>query len=457
METEEYKGIQNIKKLFENSNSSTNNTIKEEDGDIQLSFRDLKSKFETSSPNSSSSNSYIEAKLKSPPLNQANQTKSSTKVLSSSTTPSFKSTTLSADKTSPNSSKFPTVSNLKSPTLPNTNSNQKPPNFSTEINIKTPTLSATKSDTNSNTISKKGTPPQVPNKPILKSKPPPIPTNKPDLDLLKPQFHSRSPSIRKSQSPVSEVEVKEDSENEYSFIKSQLKSPSFRKSPSPIGDEKSLKTEFNNSSSNGSSPLFKRSPGLRPIQRAVTLNESQRLNKSPINEKFNFNDEPPKLPQRRAESIQVEEPEQLDHLFTELKNPFSPGTNSDKSTSATASPPRLPPRGNSLPMQPNIKLLTPLQSPQPKLIDIWYDKIPHKNKIRYEKLFNELDTELEGFIWGPEARNIMIRSRLDCDSLANIWDLVDMNRDGQLDKKEFCIMVYLIDRRLEGYETPSNL
>jgi hypothetical protein len=32
-----------------------------------------------------------------------------------------------------------------------------------------------------------------------------------------------------------------------------------------------------------------------------------------------------------------------------------------------------------------------------------------------------------------------------------------MNRDGQLDKKEFCIMVYLIDRRLEGYEIPSNL
>jgi hypothetical protein len=51
-------------------------------------------------------------------------------------------------------------------------------------------------------------------------------------------------------------------------------------------------------------------------------------------------------------------------------------------------------------MQPNIKLLTPMQSPQPKLIDIWYDKIPYKNKIRYEKLFNELDTELEGYIWG---------------------------------------------------------
>jgi hypothetical protein len=104
------------------------------------------------------------------------------------------------------------------------------------------------------------------------------------LDLLKPQFHSRSPSIRKSQSPANEVEIKENSENEYSFIKSQLKSPNFRKSPSPIGDEKLLKTEFNDISSNRSSPLFKRSPGLRPIQRAVTLNESQRLKKSPISE-----------------------------------------------------------------------------------------------------------------------------------------------------------------------------
>lgn len=55
------------------------------------------------------------------------------------------------------------------------------------------------------------------------------------------------------------------------------------------------------------------------------------------------------------------------------------------------------------------------------------------------------------------VRNIWKRSRLPDDVLAEVWDLVDIQGVGKLEREEFVVGMFLIDQRLKGNKLPSKV
>lgn len=55
------------------------------------------------------------------------------------------------------------------------------------------------------------------------------------------------------------------------------------------------------------------------------------------------------------------------------------------------------------------------------------------------------------------VRDIWGRSRLPFDELAEVWDLVDLERRGMLSKEEFVIGTWLVDQRLRGRKIPARV
>jgi hypothetical protein len=58
---------------------------------------------------------------------------------------------------------------------------------------------------------------------------------------------------------------------------------------------------------------------------------------------------------------------------------------------------------------------------------------------------------------GDKARDLLLRSRLDGDSLSNIWTLSDTTRAGQLYFPEFALAMYLCNLKLTGKSVPTSL
>ncbi|KAK2009820.1 hypothetical protein LZ32DRAFT_404404 [Colletotrichum eremochloae] len=58
---------------------------------------------------------------------------------------------------------------------------------------------------------------------------------------------------------------------------------------------------------------------------------------------------------------------------------------------------------------------------------------------------------------GEKARDLLMRSRLDGDSLSHIWTLSDTTRSGELHFPEFALAMYLCNLKLTGKALPSSL
>ncbi|KAK4630892.1 hypothetical protein CLAFUR4_03836 [Fulvia fulva] len=66
------------------------------------------------------------------------------------------------------------------------------------------------------------------------------------------------------------------------------------------------------------------------------------------------------------------------------------------------------------------------------------------DKAKFDQFFNTIDTQRRGVITGEQAVQFFSDSRLPEESLAQIWDLSDINSEGQLNKDEFAVAMYLI-------------
>lgn len=62
-----------------------------------------------------------------------------------------------------------------------------------------------------------------------------------------------------------------------------------------------------------------------------------------------------------------------------------------------------------------------------------------------------------GFITGDQAVRFFSDSGLPEDILAGIWDLADINSEGQLSKDEFAVAMYLIRQQRKGDQLPTTL
>jgi len=78
-------------------------------------------------------------------------------------------------------------------------------------------------------------------------------------------------------------------------------------------------------------------------------------------------------------------------------------------------------------------------------------------KVKYDHLFKVADADKSGSIDGVEARNFFRHSKLPREVLADVWDLADIDRDGQLNLSEFRIAMNLIYWCLQGNRVPSTL
>ncbi|KAB7495728.1 Epidermal growth factor receptor substrate 15-like 1, partial [Armadillidium nasatum] len=78
------------------------------------------------------------------------------------------------------------------------------------------------------------------------------------------------------------------------------------------------------------------------------------------------------------------------------------------------------------------------------------------DRARYDQIFNSLGPEANK-IHGNKVRGVMLNSKLSTDILGKIWDLADMDKDGNLDKVEFSIAMHLIYKVLENNPLPATL
>lgn len=83
--------------------------------------------------------------------------------------------------------------------------------------------------------------------------------------------------------------------------------------------------------------------------------------------------------------------------------------------------------------------------------------ISPQEKASYDNLFKGVDTTGRGFITGDQAVRFFSDSGLPEDVLAGIWDLADINSEGQLSKDEFAVAMYLIRQQRKGDQLPTTL
>lgn len=83
------------------------------------------------------------------------------------------------------------------------------------------------------------------------------------------------------------------------------------------------------------------------------------------------------------------------------------------------------------------------------------------DKSRFDSIYVTLDKTNRGFITGDEAVPFFSNSKLSEEVLAQIWDLADINSQGQLTKDEFAVAMYLIRQqrgKRDGRDTlPATL
>jgi epidermal growth factor receptor substrate 15 len=97
----------------------------------------------------------------------------------------------------------------------------------------------------------------------------------------------------------------------------------------------------------------------------------------------------------------------------------------------------------------------PYVPPPPQVGSDWL--ISPQEKASYDNLFKGVDTVGRGFITGDQAVRFFSDSGLPEDILAGIWDLADINSEGQLSKDEFAVAMYLIRQQRKGDQLPAAL
>ncbi|CAK7199968.1 actin organization and endocytosis protein [Sporothrix eucalyptigena] len=95
--------------------------------------------------------------------------------------------------------------------------------------------------------------------------------------------------------------------------------------------------------------------------------------------------------------------------------------------------------------------------PSSKIPNIRLSFITAQDQAKFETLFKSAVGDGQTTMSGEKARDLLLRSRLDGDSLSQIWTLADTTRSGQLHFPEFALAMYLCNLKLTGKSLPSTL
>uniref|UniRef100_G3PXH9 Epidermal growth factor receptor pathway substrate 15 like 1 n=1 Tax=Gasterosteus aculeatus aculeatus TaxID=481459 RepID=G3PXH9_GASAC len=75
---------------------------------------------------------------------------------------------------------------------------------------------------------------------------------------------------------------------------------------------------------------------------------------------------------------------------------------------------------------------------------------------KFEAIFETL-CPVNGLLSGDKVKPVLINSKLPLDALGKIWDLSDVDNDGQLDREEFTVAMHLVYRAMEKEPVPTTL
>ncbi|GAW21762.1 hypothetical protein ANO14919_112870 [Xylariales sp. No.14919] len=92
-----------------------------------------------------------------------------------------------------------------------------------------------------------------------------------------------------------------------------------------------------------------------------------------------------------------------------------------------------------------------------KIPNIRLSFITAQDQTKFETLFKSAVGENNTTMSGEKARDLLLRSRLDGDSLSHIWTLSDTTRAGELHFPEFALAMYLCNLKLVGKPLPGSL
>lgn len=76
--------------------------------------------------------------------------------------------------------------------------------------------------------------------------------------------------------------------------------------------------------------------------------------------------------------------------------------------------------------------------------------ITPQEKAKYDQFFASIDTANSGVLNGEQAVKFFSDSGLPEETLASIWDLADIKSEGQLNRDEFAVAMYLIRQQRSG-------
>jgi epidermal growth factor receptor substrate 15 len=78
--------------------------------------------------------------------------------------------------------------------------------------------------------------------------------------------------------------------------------------------------------------------------------------------------------------------------------------------------------------------------------------ISPQEKVHFDGIFETVDTAKVGLITGDQAVAFFMKAQLSEEVLAQIWDLADIDADGQLNRDEFAVAMYLVRLQRSGKE-----
>lgn len=78
--------------------------------------------------------------------------------------------------------------------------------------------------------------------------------------------------------------------------------------------------------------------------------------------------------------------------------------------------------------------------------------ISPQEKAHFDSIFETVDTLKVGVITGDQAVAFFMKAQLAEETLAQIWDLADIDADGQLTREEFAVAMYLVRLQRGGKE-----
>ncbi|XP_073258737.1 intersectin-1-like [Porites lutea] len=86
-----------------------------------------------------------------------------------------------------------------------------------------------------------------------------------------------------------------------------------------------------------------------------------------------------------------------------------------------------------------------------------YGTITPAHRLKYNQMFKANDFKKAGFLSGDQARSMLIQSGLSQGILAQIWNLSDLDKDGQLNIEEFALAMHFVEIAKLGQPLPPSV